>query len=127
MKLKMKVSQCDFTKKIPQANFSMIFQLHVILPLFLVEASEEEIDDEEPEELSEEDQDSETLEDEPSITKATLRARKKNEIKDKAAKHRELVRQISRIMKKTENDDELTKEEESLLRKHPKVFDEISR
>ena len=44
-----------------------------------------------------------------------------------ARAQREINRQISRIIKKTQNDDELTVEEEALLQKNPKVFDEISR
>ena len=44
-----------------------------------------------------------------------------------ARAQREINRQISRIIKKTQNDDELTIEEEALLQKNPKVFDEISR
>ena len=44
-----------------------------------------------------------------------------------ARAQREINRQISRIIKKTQNDDELTIEEEALLQKNPKVFDEISK
>ena len=80
------------------------------------ESETEEIKDEsepEPEELKDESDDEDEDEDlsdaEPSITKATLRARAKNTIKDKALQHRQLVRQISRIIRKTENDDELTR------------------
>jgi len=95
------------------------------------EDSEEEIDDDEPEDILD-DKDSDDVDededgDEPSINKATLRVRARNEIKDKARAQREINRQISRIIKKTQNDDELTIEEEALLQKNPKVFDEISR
>ena len=78
------------------------------------ESETEEIKDEsENEEIKDESEDEDEDEDlsdaNPSITKATLRTRAKNTIKDKALQHRQLVRQISRIIRKTENDDELTR------------------
>lgn len=91
---------------------------------------EEEIDDDEPEDIEEED--SEEIEDEdsePAITKSTLRARPRNAHKEKAAQQQKLIRQISGIVRKTEAGDgaQLTKEENDLLKAHPKVFDEVSR
>lgn len=80
----------------------------------------------EDEEEDDEDEDEEDEEDsEPSITRSTLRPRSARNDKDR--QHRELARQISRIVRKTENDDELTKEEEVLLAKNPKLFDDIIR
>ena len=83
--------------------------------------SKEDEDDEESDEASEEeDEDSE-----PAITKSTLRARRSNPKADKAKQQRELIRQISRIVRKKNDDKELSKEEEKLLKRNPKVFDDV--
>lgn len=102
------------------------------------EDDEEEIDDDEPEDIEddedsedeeEEDEEEEDEDSEPAITKSTLRARPRNAHKEKAAQQQKLVRQISGIVRKTEAGQgaKLTKEENDLLKAHPKVFDEVSR
>jgi len=93
-------------------------------PLMKRSESYEDEDEEESDEASEEEDEEDS---EPAITKSTLRARRSNPKADKAKQQRELIRQISRIVRKSENDDELTKEEEKLLTQNPKVFDEVSR
>ena len=87
----------------------------------------ESFEDEEDEESSGSEEEEDEEDSEPAITKSTLRARRSNPKAEKAKQQRELIRQISRIVRKTEKNDELTKEEEKLLTANPKVFDEVSR
>ena len=89
---------------------------------------DEEIDDDEEEEDEDSDPDSDPDESgsEPSITKSTLRARPRNAHADKVRAQREIVRQISQIVRKTEKGTDLSAEENNLLKAHPKVFDDVS-